>query len=273
MTFLYATSIGYGIGTGVGVDLMLKVKDPALALIAPVAIGAAVPVGIYFLDREVPFHRGVPSATGVGVMLGAFGGGLISTTQYSLASKGNSWPVSTYAAITVLSATGGGIGGYAFGEWLRPRPQNLGFIASGAGWGMLTGGLLAGGVSGSGSGDAWKAASVGGLVGYGAGTVLAGALSTVYHPSFNTQKYQWLGYGVGVGATSVIYAAYLFVDGDPKRGMVANAIGGVAGLALASLFAAELKDDERAEREWTPPFQLGFQPVEKGGVLQAFGQF
>jgi hypothetical protein len=274
MTFLYGTSIGYGLGAGIGLDLLFKVKDPGLALIAPVALGAGAPIALFFVDRAIPFHRGVPSAMSTGVMLGAVGGALVSTTQYTLATTHDGeWSGGAYGLIGILAASGGGVGGYAFGEWLRPQPKTLGFITSGAGFGLLTGGMFGIGVSGN--KDEGRGASLGGLLGYAGGIVAAGALSTVYQPSWSSQKWMWIGYGGGVAATSVVYLAYLATDGEPKRGLLANSLGGLAGLTLAAIFSFNDKDSESAKaKPFTPPFQLGFNKLPGGGgMLNAFGTF
>jgi hypothetical protein len=205
-------------------------------------------------------------------MLGAVGGVLVSTTQYTFAPRRNAeWSGGTYSALTMITATGGAVGGYAFGSWFEPDPRSLGLIASASGFGMLTGGMIGAGASRT--GDTSKGASLGGLLGYGAGVAGGGVLSAFYKPSWNTQAWMWAGYGIGAASTSIVYAAYLFTDGEPKRGLIANAVGGIAGMSLAAILTySEAGDASRAT--FTPPFQVGFAPTAKGGgMLTAYGAF
>ncbi len=85
----------------------------------------------------------------------------------------------------------------------------------------------------------------------------------------------WLGYAAGAAATSVVYIAYAASDGEPKRGLVANSLGGLAGLTLAAILSYSEKDDDSANaKPFTPPFQLGFNKLPGGGgMLNAFGTF
>jgi hypothetical protein len=270
MAFLYGTTIAYGVGTGIWIDSLGRVGDPGLAVIAPVLIGAAAPIGAYFYDNAYQFHRGVPSSISLGLTLGALEGLAISGTQWQY-ERGvhKDWDFSTQTTVTWLMSTAGGIGGYAFGEWLRPDPRTIGFIANSAGWGAITGTLLGAGVSGT----DWKdGASVAGLVGFNAAVVGAGALSIVYTPSWESQKWMWTGYLAGTAATSVVYLFYIGSDHDAKHGLIANAFGGLGGLAIAGVLTANLKDDPLSGKSWSPPFQVGFAPTGNGGaMLNAFG--
>jgi hypothetical protein len=169
-------------------------------------------------------------------------------------------------------STGGGIGGYAFGEWLHPDPRSLGFIASGAAWGAVSGSFMGGGV---GSGDWKNGASIGGLLGYNAGIFATGALSVGgYVPSWRTQQAMWLGYLVGTAASSVVYLFYIGSNDDPRHGLIANSLGGLAGVGIAALLTANMKDPDQTSKSWMPPFQVGITPTQGGGAaLSAYGLF
>ena len=225
MTFLYGTSALYGVGSGIWLDSLFKTSDPGIALILPLALGAAAPIGAYFWDDYSKFHRGVPASMATGLSLGAVEGIAIAGAQWQAADSGRSsgaWSFKTETTVTWIFATGGGVGGYAFGEWLRPDPRSLGFIASSAGWGALSGMMFGAGVSGR----DWKdGASIAGLIGYNAGIGISGVLSTVYVPSWSSQKYMWLGFLAGTAVASVVYVGYLFSDADPKHGLIANSVG------------------------------------------------
>ncbi len=286
MSFLYGMSLAYGVGTGIWIDALAKASDPGIAILAPIGFGAAFPIGVYFWDDYSRFHRGVPSSISTGLALGAVEGIAISGTawQHSGGGKLTSGGFQGYSTLTWLSATGGGIGGYAFGEWLRPDPRSLAFIASGSAWGALTGTMFGAGI---GTGD-WKdAASIVGLLGYNAGIAATGALSTIYVPSYDALEYMWWGYLGGAALSSVVYFFYIGSDADPRHGLIANAAGGLAGLGLGAVFASNLGSGSSSHAEWKPPFQLGITPAPRlsgmpgmplasspnGSMISASGEF
>jgi hypothetical protein len=298
MFFLYTTGLGYGIGTGVWVDALFKITDPGAAVIAPVALGAAAPVGVYFWDDlGGPLHKGVPSSVATGLLLGALEGGGIAGTQYVLSrSKEDDWSFRAQTTITFLTATGGGVGGYFFGEYARPDLHSLAFISSGSGWGLISGALFGIGISGRRWGD-W--ATVSGMIGYNVGLLGTGAISLWRSPSYQTLKWMWVGYGAGTLAGALVFPFYLFSDSDPKRGFVAPALGGIAGAAVAGVLTSGMIDDElapRTSKNFLSPLSLdlgsGPQPVnfgvspltgpingvqgnpeQKGALINAMGQF
>jgi hypothetical protein len=275
MTFLYITSVGYGVGSGIWIDALAKITDPGFAFITPVVLGAAMPIGVYFWDDNATIHRGVPSSISTGLLLGAVEGIAISGVQWQYTGNGgpNTWSFKTQTSITWIMSSAGGLGGYAFGEWLRPDPRSLAFIASGSAWGAISGTLFGAGIVG---GD-WKdGASIWGLVGYNAGVVATGALSTVYTPSYNSTKWMWIGYTAGTAAGFIVYPFYLFSDSPVRHGLVANALGGLAGIGIAAAFTAQMSDDEptKPRGAYVPPFQLGITPMPGGGgALSAYGTF
>jgi hypothetical protein len=272
MSYLYWTSALYGIGLGVWIDSLAKTGDPGIAVIAPAAFGAAVPVGFYVWDDVDPFDRGVPSSIATGLLLGGVEGLAIAGLQWQLTGNGgaDSWNFRTETSVTALAATLGGVGGYAFGEWLQPDPRSLAFVASGAGWGAITGILFGSGVVG---GD-WKdGAAVWGFAGYNTGILATVALSTMYVPSWQTIRAMWIGDVLGMLATTPVYFFYIGSDADPRHGLIANAVGGLGGLALAAVLTANAQDPP-GTAAWRPPFQVTVGPTEHGGAeLRAFGTF
>ncbi len=276
LAFLLGTSAAYGVGTGIAIDFMANVKDPGLAVIAPIGLGLAVPGALFAVDFYQPFHSGVPASISTGLLLGAVEGIAISGTQWQLSSKDKQWGVGGYGALTFVMSTAGGVGGYFFGEFLGTNPRSLAFVASGAGWGALTGAAFGFGI---GSGDLPKAAdpaAVSGLIFYNVGLAGTGALSLFWTPSWRTQKYMWAGYGLGTLAGCVVYPFYLASDtGDPRHGLIANALGGVAGLVLAGALTYNLRDPgDTSAKGWKPPFQVAVAPAPGGGAaLSAFGEW
>lgn len=267
MAVLYGTSIAYGVGAGIWIDSLAGGFDPGLDFIAPVLIGGAVPVGLYLTDHYYPFHRGVPESISTGLLLGAVEGIAIAGTQWQHAggnAPGNtSWSFAGQATATWAISTAGGIGGYAFGEWLRPDSRSLTFIASGGGWGALAGTELGAAL---GSGD-WKdGASIAGLIGYNAGLIATGAISTRYMPSWRSQGWMWVGFLAGTAASSLVYLFYIGSSADPRHGLIANSLGGLAGVGLAAALTANMKDDDGTNNAvkhglWTPPVDIGVRPV------------
>ena len=283
LLLLYGTTAAWGVGTGIWADILGNVHDPGIAFIAPVLIGAAAPVGIYLWDSYTPLDRGVPASIATGLTLGAIEGVAISGTAWQLG--GNQGPQSSWQAwstVTWALSTAGGVGGYFFGEYVRPDPRTLSFIVSGAGWGSISGVFLG---AGSETKAAWQAqrddgssntptafgdgASVGGLIGYNAGILATGVASIAgWVPSYRTQQAMWGGYVAGSLAGSLVYLGYIN-NPDPHHGMIANGLGGLAGVAIAAAITANMKDTAKA---WVPPFQIGLTPTPRGGAaLAAYG--
>jgi hypothetical protein len=268
MAYLYGVSAAYGFGTGVWLDSLGNVKDPGIWVITPVVLGIAAPVGVYYWDRYDEFDRGVPASMATGLLLGGVEGVAIGGLQWQLTGNGgpNTWQFSTDTSVTFLAATAGGVGGYLFGEWLRPDPRSLGLIASGAGFGTAFGVLFGTGVASANGAAAW------GFAGYNAGILATGILSTQWVPSWTTLKYMWVGDLLGTIVTTPVYLFYIGSSADPRHGLIANAIGGLAGLAVAGAITAYWKDPP-GTAEWAPPFQMALAPMQGGAALTAMGQW
>jgi hypothetical protein len=260
---LYVTSTIYGVGTGIWLDAAFKITDPGAAVVMPILFGAAAPIGAYLWDSQAgPLHRGVPSSLATGLALGAVEGIAISGVQWQYNRESSKdWTFRTQTTVTWLMATGGGVGGWAFGEWIRPDPRSMGLILSGAGWGAISGALLGTAVSGK----DWKdGASVVGLVGYNLGIAGAGALSVAHTSSWESQKWMWAGYGLGTLGGCLIFPFYLFSDADAKHGFVGPAIGGLAGATVAGALTWNLKDpNERRGQAFKAPFEVSVTPPPK----------
>jgi hypothetical protein len=272
MAYLFGAGVAYGVGSGIWIDSIGRITDPGIAVIPPLALGAAVPIGLYLWDQNDEFDRAVPSSMATGLLLGGLEGIAISGLQWQLTGNGgpSSWDFPIWTTVTFLTATGGGIGGYAFGEWFQPDPRSLGLIASGGGWGALNGFLFGSGVV---NGDWKNGAAVWGFVGFNAGVLTTGVLSTMYVPSWQTIKYMWLGDVLGTLATTPVYLFYIGNNAEPRHGLIANAVGGLAGIALAAALTANMTDDPGAT-SFLPPFHVAVGPTPTGGAqVMAFGQF
>jgi hypothetical protein len=271
MGYLYGVGAAYGFGTGIWIDSLANVSDPGIWLVAPLVFGAAVPVGTYFWDYTSEFHHGTPTSIATGLLLGGIEGVSIAGLQWQLTGNGgpNTWQFSVDTSVTFLAATAGGVGGYAFGEWFHPDPRSLGLIGSGAGFGSIFGVLFGSGVV---NGDWKQGAAVWGFAGYNAGILATGILSTQYVPSWVSLKYMWLGELGGIIATTPVYLFYIGSSADPRHGLIANALGGLAGVGIAAVVTANWKDKGTAQ-DWTPPFQMAVSPTQGGAALTAMGQW
>lgn len=264
MTALYVTSALWGIGSGIWLDSLFKLSDPGVAIILPIGLGAAAPIGAFFWDDQAgPLHRGVPSSVAGGLVLGALEGISIAGVQWQYnREKNKDWGFSTQTSVTWIGATAGGVGGWAFGELVRPDPRGVGFIVSGSGWGAGSGIMLGIAVSGK----DWKdGAAVAGLIGYNAGIVGAGAISLAHTPSWESQKYMWMGYGLGALAGCLVFPLYLFApSSDPKHGFIGPALGGLVGVGIAGALTWDLKDaSDKRGKVWKPPVDIAVMPTPK----------
>lgn len=297
MVALYVTGAAYGVGMGIWLDSLLKITDPGLAIITPAALGVAAPIGAFVWDRNTAPARGVPGSLALGLGLGALEGAAISGVHWQYTGNGaiDGKAFRTYSTITWAAATAGGVGGYAFGEWLRPEPRGLALVGSGAAWGTITGVLFGVGVSGR----DWKdGAAVAGLVGYNLGIAATGIASTTWTPAWRTEQAMWIGYAAGAGVGSLVFPFYLFCkDCEVKRGFIAMSIVSLIGLGAGTAYGISTEGGGRALGgrsklaldlpRWKPPVDVAILPppkfprlpwngdvsVESGGLLSATRSF
>ena len=256
MGALYVTGAIYGIGTGIWLDALGKIDNPGPAVVMPILFGAGVPIGLWAWDRGVGgLHRGVPASIAAGLVLGGVEGIAINGVQWQYTrERNNDWSFQTQTTVTWIMATAGGVGGWAFGEWLRPDPRGLTFTVSAAGMGAVSGSLI--GIASQNRHQDWKdGASVAGIIGYNIGIVGGAALSIVHTPSYYSQKWMWIGYAGGAVAGSLVFPFYLALDNpNYKSGLIGPALGSIAGAALAGALTFDSKDNGQAT--YKPPVDL-----------------
>jgi hypothetical protein len=309
LAFLYATSAAYGVTMGAWIDTLgpcspnnkdpmsgKNVCDPGVALVAPLLLGAAIPLTFFLWDNFYKggpgkgggMHKGVPSSIGTGLIIGALEGLGVAGANFAIAgpgtptNPGNRWGSDGIMTSVFVGATLGGIGGYAFGEAVRPDPRKIALIASGAGWGAAMGSLFGGGVANSDPPSVGQGMLVGNLVGTNIGVLTTGILAAVgYDPSWAALKYMWLGGGIGLLATSPIYLIYLAEPPDnstncngggcprANHGMIANSFGILAGIIISGILTRDLKDPQAPppppelpppDNQQGPPPPPGTQP-------------
>jgi hypothetical protein len=267
----YAAGGVYGLTAGVWVNSLFDLTNPGIAPIFPIALGTAGVIGAYAIDTTMTPRRGVLAATTLGMGLGAANGAGIALAQANYANPGEGWNFATQGTFTFLLMTAGAAGGYAYGEYARPDSRAVALTGNGAAWGALTGALFGAGVTGG----PWGAgSSLWGTIGMNGGAALAATVAaSAGAPSFRTQKYMWSGYAIGAAVSSVVYIAYAFSDDNPRAGLVTNALGGVAGLAIGGVMGAGLEDEpEVAPSAWANT-HFTVAPVNGGGMAMAVGSF
>jgi hypothetical protein len=267
MSFLYATSVIYGVGLGVEVSSEIGIKDPGLFLIAPALLGVAAPIGAYALDQP-KMRRGIPTAIGVGLLLGAGEGLGIAGTQMVSAGANDAWKFRGLSRSMALGATVGGVGGWLAGTWLEPPPNTTVLAMSGALWGTAIGSMFGYGTT---PGDhQWRRANdqtaVAGLIGYNVGALGAAATGFLSTVSERQLLWMWSGAGIGAAASLPIFLLYAGDGGPPaRRGFVFMGTATTLGIVAGALFASGGSSTARAH---TQPGVAFNQPmVELAGVF------
>lgn len=225
---LYAWLGAYGAATGLAASLVLDGQSLPLATALPLA-GAGLGGGIltaYLLDRPRRIRRGVPTALGAGVTLGALAGGAIATEGtldggWSPGAAG----VATWAGITL------GMGTTLLLEaTLRPDPGTVSWALSGGLWGATLSGLTALALQDANSLGRWL------LVGELVGVVTSLATARLAQPTQSQTR--WLDLGAFVGGL-LGFGAGMLLFSRPSvdwPGVAATAQLGVLGGGVAGWF-------------------------------------
>lgn len=230
--YLYVTAAAWGIATGAWIDVAAEIDDPGFAILPPLIIGAVVPGAVAITDFAVGgFPRGLPSAIATGTLLGSGLGLGIAGHQ---ATNGNDWDANAILAANFVGSTTGAILGTVGGLLLKPSPKSNMLMLSSGFWGAAIGAEFGGAASNGTLENSDQDILLGGLIGYGVGVATTGTVSIWWVPSWNQLAWMWAGFGIGEVATTPIYLFYIGGDGEPRRGLIAQGIGGLLG---ASLFA------------------------------------
>ncbi len=287
MGYLYAASAAWGVGTGIWIDALANVGDPGLMAIAPVVFGLAAPATVFVLDRTTNIPRGLPSSIATGMLLGAGEGFGIAGYNHVKAYDDNTWGFKGLSTAGFIGATVGGGAGAALYFVGHPSPKTNIFLASSAFWGAAIGTELGGGASnGSWTTYANDGMALGGLIGFNVLAAGAGALSTVWIPSYNQLGWMWGGYAVGTVASLPVYIFYAAApDYDPRRGLIFQGVAGTLGLVAGALLgkadrpgalARDQDEKEEAERRRHPKLArvLGgsLMPVHGGVGASVVGE-
>jgi hypothetical protein len=271
---------------GIWFDAEAGIDDPGLRFVAPVAMGLAAPVGVFFADRYSTMPKGMPAAISAGLLIGGGEGIGIWALQFTSESEANAWGFKGLSRSMALGSTLGGGAGIALAYYGEPSPKTSVLLASSCLWGAVIGSMVDYGATPSSPeksqsesfGDHNEGAALGGLVGYNVGLGAAAAVSAFYVPSWTQIGFMWVGGGIGAAAGLPIYLAYANSDKPAKRGLIFQGITTGLGIAAGAIFSSGsgYKDVEGSENEGTKPkfaqvTGFGLMPVNGGAGLQMMG--
>jgi hypothetical protein len=291
--YLYGAAIAYGAGAGIWIDAEAyngKKVDPGIALIGPVLLGAAMPLGVFLADMK-PMKEGLPSAIASGLVIGAgeglvsfaFGNGHWQATP-GVQNQSNPWNFTSITRAEMIGSTLGGVTGIAYGLLGHPTPKKTMLITSATAWGALIGYEFGGGATSSNTpwnppatGDqntARAGVSTGGLVGFNVGLAAAATATVWWTPSWNQLAWMWGGFGVGQTVAAIVYPVYAATGGDPRHGLifqgVAASIGTIAGAFIGHPdHSAAMAREEREDQEWLK--HQHFARIRGGGLMPVPG--
>jgi hypothetical protein len=169
--------------------------------------------------------------------------------------RSTAWGFKGFARAGVLGSTLGGLGGAAYGYFIRPSPKKNMLLTSGIVWGTIIGSEFGGGASRASApwSETNDAVGLGGLIGYNLG--LAGTLgaSLFWTPSWSQLGWMWGGMAIGTAASLPVYLFYINSTNDPRRGLifqgVAGTLGVIGGAFLGRPDAATTAREERDEED------------------------
>ena len=307
---LYATATAWGIGTGIWIDAEAGTHDPGISLIAPVILGAAAPAAVFFADRPA-MREGLPSAIAMGLLVGAGEGlgiagyqavtstdpkcgftGNLAPKAIWACTEGTSWGFKGLARAEFIGSTIGGLGGFAYGYFLRPSPKNNVLIGSAAIWGTVIGSefgwggsklketyqlpAAAGGLTLSRK-TTWAEtndyAALGGLIGFNALVVGAAGLSIAWKPSWQQLEWMWGGFAIGEAASLLVYPFYAAGDSDPRRGLIFQGVAGTIGMVAGAFIGrpdtpGSIAREQKREHEEEDRQKHGrFARIVGGGLM------
>jgi hypothetical protein len=276
---LYVFSAGYGVGTGIWLDAELGIDDPGLQFLAPSILGLAGPVGVFFLDRP-RMPRGMPAAIAAGMAIGAGEGVGIASYQFVHSKSQDEWGFRGFARSVFIGSTIGTAAGALTSYTMEPSPKTSLLLGSGVAWGTVVGSMFGYGGSNGEFGEANDSASLGGLVGFNAGLLGAGALSMVWVPTYKSLAWMWTGFGAGVAVSLPIYLFYAGGNHEARRGLIFQGTAGTLGLLAGAVFSLDAPDYSMSDGSGLfggrkdAPIQVtggGLMPVPGGMGLQVSG--
>ncbi|MEZ4300405.1 MAG: hypothetical protein R3B70_36000 [Polyangiaceae bacterium] len=296
---LYVAAASWGVGTGIWIDSEIddpnddKDLDPAIAFIAPAILGVAAPVGVFAADRlpRSPMPAGLPSAIAGGMIIGAgegigIWGQSVVTYRCDSSKRIATDPCDDGPgfrdfgrSVFIGSTLGGVVGGVGY-FFLKPAPKTNFFLLSAASWGAIAGSFMGGGASDENSPweDTNDSVSTGGIIGFNLFLAGAAGASILWKPSWSQIGGMWAGFGLGTLISTPIYFAYID-GGDPRRGLIAQAILGPLGIVGGALLFGrpdpagtfENREDPGKHPQYAKILGGSLMPVQNGMGAQITG--
>lgn len=232
---LYAWLGTYGAATGLAASLVLDGTSPPVATALPL-VGAGLGAGVltaYLLDRPTRIRRGVPTAMGAGISLGALAGGAVAAEGVLVGG----WTPGTAGAASWAGVTLGLGATLALEAALRPAPGTTSWALSGGLWGATLAGLAALALQDGAFVGRWL------LVGEAVGVIASLATAGLVRPT--QAQTRWLDLGALVGGL-LGFGAGMLLFSRPSRdwpGVAATAQLGILGGGVAGWFLGSRRDD------------------------------
>jgi hypothetical protein len=182
----------------------------------------------------------------------------------------------------MLGSTLGGVGGWAYSYFVRPRPQTNMFFGSAAIWGALAGTEFGGGASTqSNFKDFNDHMAIGGLVGFNVALAGAAGLSLAWSPSWEQLGFMWGGLAVGTAVSLPVYIFYAGSEKDPRHGLIFQGVAGLLGIGAGALLGrgdGGNRYADNVDHYWENKHHFarllggGLSPVPNGMGASIYGQ-
>jgi hypothetical protein len=173
----------------------------------------------------------MPAAIAAGMAIGTGEGVGIASYQFVHSNSADEWGFRGFARSVFIGSTAGTAAGYLASVTMEPSPKTSMLLGSGVMWGTVIGSMFGYGGSNGAFGDANDVTSLGGLVGYNAGLVGAGALSMVWVPTYKSLA--WMdGFRSRRWLSLPIYLSTQAAP-DARRGLIFQGTAGTLGLLAA----------------------------------------
>jgi hypothetical protein len=196
------------------------------------------------------------------------------------ASSADEWGFRGFARSVFLGSTAGTAAGFVASMTMEPSPKTSILLGSSVAWGTVIGSMFGYGGSNGDFGDANDVTSLGGLIGYNAGLVGAGALSMVWVPTYKSIAWMWTGFGAGIAVSLPIYLFYAGGNHEARRGLIFQGTAGTLGLLAGAVFSLDSQDFSMSDGSGlfgskpNAPIQVtggGLMPVPGGMGFQVSG--
>jgi hypothetical protein len=247
IAILYTNAVLYGLYAGVVVDTWTKANSPGSALLPPLAFAGLSAGVVAMLDRNVHLGYGVAQSIVSGMYIG-FEEGIAWALWHEAHVPGASeWGGRAVTSLILATGTVGAIVGGVVGATYGTTPGRAALMGSGAMWGGLVAGTLAGGIDESDDAGLLSAA-----LALNAGAIAGGLLGAAVSPSIARVRFIDLGGLSGGLLVGGLYWAQRDREAGARGLLVATSLGMGAGLVASWLLTEDMEPDlPRKHRETT----------------------